>query len=451
MHRPGLELARITPRHKDRLLFGSLPWLSRARQEHDVLSQLLRDHGVEVLYVTELLQDVLEYEPARNEAIRLALADAGLGDDLRGQLRCYLEDLGPEALASVLIAGLTPSELKMGRGMVYELIDRHDFILDPLPNLVFTRDSSIWIGDQLGVTSLAREGRRREAHLASVIYGHHPRFAGTPWLYRPEFEHLDGGDVLLLAPGVIAVGVGERTTAAGAERLAKRAFEAGLAHTMLVVPMSQHGGCGHLDTVCAIVDVDAVLMHPAVAYSLTARTITPQPEGMRVSRPQPFLEAAAQAMGIERLHVLDTGTEPVCGPHGQWEDGSNVLAVGRRVAISHERNSQTNARLEEAGIRVIPVPSSELGSVRGGPRCMACPISRDPARRENEGTGELRPAEPVLAPRREAVALVSPDRPLVPVPALAALSLSRGRRAAATGLGRPASASPLPEPTSYAD
>ncbi len=451
MHRPGVELARITPRHKDRLLFGSLPWLTRARQEHDILTQRLRDHGVEVLYVTELLQDVLEYEPARNEAICLALADAGLGDDLRGQLRSYLEDLSPEALASVLIAGLTPSELKAGRGMVYELLDRHDFVLDPLPNLVFTRDASLWIGDQLAVASLASEGRRREAHLASVIYGHHPRFAGTTWLYRPEFEHLDGGDVLLLAPGVIAVGVGERTTAAGAERLAKRAFEAELAHTMLVVPMSQHGGCGHLDTVCAVVDVDAVLMHPAVAYSLTARTITPRPDGMRVSRPQPFLEAAAQAMGIERLHVLDTGTEPVCGPHGEWEDGSNVLAVGRRVAISHERNSQTNARLEDAGIRVIPVPSSELGSVRGGPRCMACPITRDPARRESEGTDELRPSEPMLEPRREAVPLADPDRPLVPVPALAALSLARGHRAAARGLGRPASALPLPEAGSYAD
>lgn len=443
MHRPGLELARITPRHKDRLLFGGLPWLSRARQEHDFLSQRLRDYGVEVLYLTELLQDVLEYEDARNEAIGLALADTRLGDDLRGQLRRHLEDLGPEALAAVLIAGLTPGELKMGRGVVYELLDRHDFVLDPLPNLVFTRDSSFWIGDQLGVASLASESRRREAHLASVIYRHHPRFASSRWLYRPEFEHLDGGDVLLLAPGVIAVGVGERTTAAGAERLAKRAFENGLAHTMLAVPMSQRGGCGHLDTVCAVVDVDAVLMHPAVAYSLTARTISPQPDGMRVSRPKPFLEAAAQAMGIERLHVLDTGTEPVCGPQGQWEDGSNVLAVGRRLAISHERNSQTNARLEDAGVRVIPVPSSELGSVRGGPRCMACAISRDPARRDDDGTDELQPAEPILAPRREAAALVSPGRALVPMPALASLSLSRGRSTAATGSGRP-----LPEGSS---
>lgn len=419
MHRPGLELQRITPRHKDRLLFDTLPWVSRARQEHDVLSQVLRDHRVEVLYLTELLQDVLEYQPARNEAVRRALADARLGEELRSQLRGHLEDLGPEALAQVLIAGLTPDELKIGHGVVFELLDRHDFVLDPLPNLVFTRDSSFWIGDRIAVASLARERRRRESDLMSVIYRSHPRFAGTKWLYEPEFEHVDGGDVMLLSPGVIAVGVGQRTTPAGTERLARHVFDAGLAHTLLAVPMSQHDGCGHLDTVCAVVDVDAVVMHPAVAYTLTARTISPRDEGMRVSRPRPFLEAAAQAIGIDRLQVIDTGTDAVCGPAGQWEDGNNVLAVSRRVVISHERNSLTNARLEEAGIRVIRVPSSELGSVRGGPRCMSCPIGRDPAAQAENGPTAIGPAELAeLRPREEAV-VSSSDAVLQPVPAMA--------------------------------
>jgi arginine deiminase len=367
----------MTPRHRERLLFGALPWVSRARQEHDILSQVLRDQGVEVLYLTELLQDCLEYQPARDEAVGLTIADAGLGDELRGQLRSHLEDLAPEALAQVLIAGLTPEELKLGHGVVFELLDRHDFVLDPLPNLVFTKDSSCWIGDHLAVASLAAERRRREAGLSSVIYRHHPLFAGTKWLYQPDLEHLDGGDVLLMSPGVIAVGVGERTTPAGAERLARRAFETGLAHAMLAVPMSQHGGGGHLDTVCALVDSDCVVMHPAVAYTLTAHTVTPRAGGMRVSRPQPFLAAAAQAMGIGRLRVIDTGTEPAAG-RDHWDDGSNVLAIGRRVAVCHERNTRTNARLEDAGVRVIRVPSSELGSLRGGPRCMSCPVSRDP-------------------------------------------------------------------------
>jgi arginine deiminase len=428
MHRPGPELQRITHRHKDRLLFGTLPWLSRARQEHDILSQVLRDYGVEVLYLTELLQDALEYEPARNEAISRAVADAGLGDELRCQLRRHLEGLGPEALAQVLIAGLTPDELRLGHGVVFELLDRHDFVLDPLPNLVFTRDSSFWIGDQIAVASLARDRRRRESDLVSVAYRYHPRFAGTQWLYNPEFEHVDGGDVLLLGPGVIVVGVGQRTTPAGTERLARHAFDAGLAQTVLAVPMSQHDGCGHLDTVCAVVDVDAVIMHPAVAYTLTARSISPKDDGMRVSRPQPFLEAAAQALGIDRLHVIDTGTD-VCGPDGNWDDGSNVLAIGRRVVISHERNSQTNARLEHAGIRVIPVPSSELGSVRGGPRCMCCPAGRDPSADTYDALTGTSPAELAdIRPREEAVVSSDSDA-LQPVAAMAA---------------RPASASAVP-------
>jgi arginine deiminase len=428
VHRPGLELQRITPRHTGRLLFGSLPWVSKARQEHDMLCQVLRDHGVHVLYLTELLQDCLEYQAARDEAVRMAIADAGLGDELRGQLRSHLEDLGPEQLAQVLIAGLTPEELRIGHGVVFELLDRHDFVLDPLPNLVFTRDSSFWVGDQVAVASLVSGRRRRETDLATIIYRHHPRFAGTKWLYESDLEHVDGGDVLLLAAGVVAIGVGQRTTPAGAERLARRLFDTGLAHTVLAVPISQSGGAGHLDTVCAVLDIDAVVMHPAVAYTLTAHTICPRADGMRMSRPQPFLEAAAHAMGISRLHVIDSGIDPIWGQPGQRDDGSNVLAVGPRLAISHERNSETNARLEAAGVRVIRVPSSELGSVRGGPRCMTCPVSRDPAALTAEVVAE--PGPRVSVRRDHAVAL-------------AGLSVPDSRRASQPG---PAEMPPVPVP-----
>jgi arginine deiminase len=435
MHRPGLELQRMTPRHKDRLLFGTVPWLSRAREEHDILSQILRNLGVEVLYFTELLQDTLEYQAGRNEAISLALADAKLGEELRGQLRTHLADLAPEALARVLIAGLTPDEVKIGHGVVYELLDRHDFVLDPLPNLVFIKDSSFWIGDRVAVASLASERRMRETQLASVVYRHHPRFAGTKWLYGPGLEHVDGGDVLLLAPGVLAVGVGHRTTAAGTERLARRAFDAGLAHTVVAVPMGQLEGHGHLDTVCAVVDIDSVVMHPAVAYTLTAHTISARDDGMRVSRPQPFLEAAAQAIGIDRLEVIGAGAQAVWGPHGQWEDASNVLAVGRRVAVSHERNARTNAMLEAAGVRVIPVPSSELGSVRGGPRCMSCPVARDPAAQADNGYAAVSGTELADVRPREEVSMGS----ACPEPALAG---RYGSPASAVPAGLPSVALP---------
>ena len=387
VHRPGAELTRITPRSRDRLLFDALPWIGRAQQEHDYFTQALRDQEVEVLYVTELLQDVLEYQPAREAAIASVLADGALGDELRSQVHAYLDDLGPEALAQVLIAGLTPDELRIGQGVVFELLGRHDFVVDPLPNLVFSRDSSVWISDRVAVASLAAVRRRRESQLLQVIYDHHPRFAGTKSLYGPGLEHLDGGDVLLLAPSVIAVGVGQRTTPAGAERLARRLFDAGLAHTVIAVPIDQRGSAGHLDTICTMIDVDTAVMYPALAFTLTAHTITARQDGMRVSRAQPFLEAAAQAMGIERLNVIDTGLDPLTGPRGQWDDGSNALAIGRGVAVCHERNVETNSRLEAAGVEVIRVPGSELGSRRGGPRCMSCPVGRDPA-----GPGDAEPA-----------------------------------------------------------
>jgi arginine deiminase len=202
-------------------------------------------------------------------------------------------------------------------------------------------------------------------------------------LYQPGLEHLEGGDVLLLAPGVIAVGVGERTTPAGAERLARRAFEAGLAHSVLAVPIAQERATMHLDTVCTMVDVDAVVMYPNVAHSLVAYTVTAgasYPDGydITVSGPEPFLSAAATAMGLDALRVIDTGLDPVTAEREQWDDGNNTLALAPRLCIAYERNVETNAQLERAGIEVIRIPGSELGSGRGGPRCMSCPVAREP-------------------------------------------------------------------------
>jgi arginine deiminase len=289
----------------------------------------------------------------------------------------HLEGLHPDDLALALTAGLAHDELTGGRGLRFMLMDRHDFVVDPLPNLLFTRDSSVWISDQVAVTSLAMLARRRETSLTRAIYRHHPRFAGTPLLYEPDLEHVEGGDVLLLGPGVIAVGVGERTPPAGAERLARRVFGAGLAHTVLVVPVAQQRATMHLDTVCTMVDVDAVVMYPKVADELVAYPITDLAGGEPlVGKPEPFLTAAAKAMGIDTLRIIDTGLDPVTAEREQWDDGNNTLAVAPRLCVAYERNVETNLQLERAGIEVIRIPGSELGSGRGGPRCMSCPITR---------------------------------------------------------------------------
>jgi arginine deiminase len=390
VHRPGAELARLTPRNNDSLLFDGIPWVGRAQEEHDAFTGVLRDHDVEVLYLDSLLSEILALEAARAELTETVLADVRLGDTLRRRVADYLSYLDPVGLAGVLTAGLAHEELRtvlgprdeQRGGLVYSLMDPHDFVVDPLPNLLFTRDPSTWVRDHAGVASLAMPARRRETTLTHAVYRHHPRFAGTPLAYEPHLEHLEGGDVLLLAPGVLAVGVGERTTPAGAERLARRVFAAGLARTVLVVPIAQRRATMHLDTVCTMVDVDAVLMYPAVADLLLAYPVTvgDEPDGEpRVTGPVPFLTAAAEAMGIERLRIVDTGLDPVTAEREQWDDGNNTLAIAPRLCIGYERNVETNAQLERAGIEVIRVPGSELGSGRGGPRCMSCPLVRDPA------------------------------------------------------------------------
>src|SRR5215207_7557936 len=295
LHRPGPELARLTPRNNDSLLFDGIPWVGRAQAEHDAFAAALRSRAVEVLYLADLLAQTLQVPAARKETSDAVLSDVRLGDTLRRRVEAYLSDLTPAELATVLIAGLAHEELRTGGGLAYTLMDRYDFVIDPLPNLLFTRDSSVWVRDQVAVTSLAMPARQRETTLTKAIYTYHPRFAGTDLLYRPGLEHVEGGDVLLLAPNVLAIGVGERTTPAGAERLARRVFAAGLAHTILAVPIAQERATMHLDTVCTMVDVDAVVMYPNIANTLQAWTVTAGPESEpAVQEPRPFLQAAAE-------------------------------------------------------------------------------------------------------------------------------------------------------------
>ncbi len=380
VHRPGAELRRVTPGHRGGLLFAGLPWAERAQAEHDAFTGALRDRGVEVLYLTELLQDALEYAPARQQAIEMAIGDRRLGEELRGLLRSYLEDLGPEELVQVLILGLARDEFRGGRGAVFSLLGAWDYVIDPLPNLVFARDTCAWIGDRVAVTS--PPGRPAEAGLVAIAMGFHPLFAGAKRLYQPDQEPLSGGDVLLLAPGVVAIGTGSQTSPAGLERLARQVLDAGLAHTVLAV-LTDPGAAACLDTLCTLIGPDTVAMRPAVAYSLVARTITQRAEGLRLSYPQPFLEAAAQAMGLKRLRVIETG-----GTAGQWDDAGNLLALSPGAVLSYERNVLTNARLEGAGVEVIVVPGSELAGCRGGPRALCCPIGREPAPMPDRAPGE---------------------------------------------------------------
>jgi arginine deiminase len=382
VHRPGAELRRLTPRNNDDLLFDGLPWVARAQEEHDAFAELLSSRGVEVLLLSDLLNEALASGAARMQGIAAAVDAPRLGLPLAQELSAYLRSLDPARLAYVLMAGMTfaelPSDARPDGSLVRRMHHGSDYVIEPLPNLVFTRDSSIWVGPRVVIPSLALPARARESSLTDLIYAHHPRFTGVRRAYESRTAPVEGGDVLLLAPGVVAVGVGERTTPAGAEALARSLFDDGLAETVLAVPLAQERAQMHLDTVCTMVDTDAVVMYANVVETLSAFTIARTPDGVRISDEAPFVAAAAAAMGIDKLRVIDTGRDPVVAEREQWDDGNNTLALAPGIIVAYERNARTNARLEDAGIEVLTIAASELGTGRGGPRCMSCPAARDP-------------------------------------------------------------------------
>ena len=338
LHRPGPELGRLTPRNNDQLLFDGIPWLGRAQEEHDAFAQALRDHDVEVLYLAQLLIETLAIDAAREEIIASTLTGLFVGPLLQDDIAGLLRDAHPEKLAEVLMAGLRNDEVSLQGSVAHHLMQPEHFLINPLPNLLFTRDSSVWLRDRVAVTSLAMPARVRETQLTGLIYAHHPRFAGTPVVHGPHLEHLEGGDVLELSPGVIAVGIGERTTPAGLERFAHQVLAEGLAHTLLAVPIAQERATMHLDTIVTMVDVDTVVIYPTMSDALRSVPLTWS--GRSASAPRRPSSRARPRRWASRPSTRSTPASIRSRPSAS--SGTTATTPWRSTPASRSRTSATS-------------------------------------------------------------------------------------------------------------